>query len=150
MITGYFDPDSAHPRPSVELDLQIPATDAGVRGVTFLIDTGADYTVLSPTDAINLRVELGVDLLSLPPGVMLGGIGGEIATRRIQAAIFIGGYIWQGEILLAESPPGRFIEMPSILGWDVMRYLTLFMDYATRRVLLLEPGDAATVSFPDG
>lgn len=31
-----------------------------------------------------------------------------------------------------------------------MRYLTLFMDYATRRVLLLEPGDAATVSFPDG
>ena len=116
----------------------------------FLIDTGADYTVLSPNDAGRLRTELGVDLLSLPPCVMLGGIGGEIATRSLQAAIAIGGYDWQGEILLAESPPGRFIEMPSILGWDVMRYLTLFMDYATRRVLLLEPGDAATVSFPGG
>ena len=150
MITGYFDPDSAHPRPSVELDLRIPATDAGVRDVTFLLDTGADYTVLSPTDAINLRVELGVDLLSLPLGPMIGGIGGEIATRRLRVAIARSNFVWQGEILLAEPPPGRFIEMPSILCWDVMRYLTLFTDYATRRVLLLEPGDVAVVSFPDG
>ena len=147
MITGYFDPDTDHPRPLIDLNIQ---TLAGVLRVSFRIDTGADRTLLSPEVGVRLIEELGVDLLSLPLGPMIGGIGGEIATRRIQAAIFIGGYIWQGEILLAEPPPGRFIEMPSILGWDVMRYLTLFMDYATRRVLLLEPGDAATVSFPDG
>ena len=148
MITGYFDPDSAHPRPSIELDLRIPATDAGVLDIAFLVDTGADYTVLSPTDAINLRVEYGVDLLSLPFGPMLGGIGGEIATRRLEVAIARSNFAWRGEILLAEPPPGRFIEMPSILGWDVMRYLTLFMDYAADRVLLLEPGDAMPVSLP--
>ena len=150
MIAGYFDTDTGQPRPSIQLNVHTLATDGGVLDVTFLIDTGADYTVLSPNDAVRLRTELGVDLLSLPPGVMLGGIGGEIATRRIQVAIARSNFAWQGEILLAEPPPGRFIEMPSILGWDVMRYLTLFMDYATRRVLLLEPGDAATVSFPDG
>ena len=84
----------------------------------------------------------------MPFGPMLGGIGGEIATRRIQAAIPIGDYDWRGEILLAEPPPGRFIEMPSILGWDAMRYLALFMDYAADKVLLLEPGDVAPVSLP--
>lgn len=150
MITGFFDSDTGHPRPSVELDVRTFEPGAGPLRVAFLIDTGADYTILSPNDAINLRVELGLDLLSLPAGATIGGIGGEIATRRLQATIPIGDYDWQGEILLAEPPPGRFIEMPSILGWDVMRYLTLFMDYATRRVLLLEPGDAATVSLPGG
>ena len=149
MITGYFDPDSAHPQPYVDLEMWIPSVSMDTR-VPFRIDTGADLTLLSPDVGMRLRNELGVDLLSLPFGTVIGGIGGEIATRRIQAAIFIGGYIWQGEILLAEPPPGRFIEMPSILGWDIMRHLALFMDYATRRVLLLEPGDAATVSFPDG
>ena len=95
-----------------------------------------------------MRTQLGVDLLSLPFGPELGGIGGEIATRSLQATIPIGDYDWQGELLLAEPPPGRFIEMPYILGWDVMRHLALFMDYATDQVLLLEPGDVTPVSFP--
>lgn len=150
MIEGYFDTDTGYPRPSIELNVYTLADDGDVLDVKFLIDTGADHTALSPIDAINLRVELGVDLLSLPFGPMLGGIGGEIATRRLRVAIVRSNFAWQGEILLAEPPPGRLVEMPSILGWDVMRYLTLFMDYATRRILLLEPGDAATVSFPDG
>ena len=148
MITGYFDTDAGHPRPSIELNVRTPESDAGTIRVSFLLDTGADYTVLSPATGVRLRTVLGVDLLSLPFGPTLGGIGGEIATRRLQAAIARGNFVWRGEILLAEPPPGRFIEMPSILGWDVMRYLTLFMDYAADRVLLLEPGDAMPVSLP--
>ena len=105
MITGTFSIDSNHPRPVVELDTKIPAEDGDILRVRFLIGTGADYTLLSPHDAIRLRIDLGVDLLSLPFGVTLGGIGGEIATRRIEATIAIGNHIWEGEILIAEPPP---------------------------------------------
>ena len=148
MIEGYFNPDSPHPRPSVELDASFPVAGGEAFRVRFRIDTGADRTLLSPEVGVSLRTELGVDLLSLPFGPMIGGIGGEIVTRRLQAAIARSGFVWRGELLLAEPPPGRFIEMPSILGWDVMRYLALFMDYAADQVLLLEPGDAMPVGLP--
>ena len=148
MKTGYFDPDSVHPQPYVDVDVEVRVSGVSHTGlrVPFRIDTGADRTLLSPEAGVRLGSQLGVDLLSLPFGATLGGIGGEIATRRIQATIPIGAYVWEGEILLAEPPPGRFIEMPSILGWDIMRYLALFMDYETDRVLIFEPGEAADVS----
>ena len=142
MITGTFSLDAERPRPVVDLDTRIPSENDDVLRVRFLIDTGADYTLLSPRDAIRLRVDLGVDLLSLPIGITIGGIGGEIATRRIEATVAIGNYIWEGEVLIAESPPGRFLEIPSLLGWDVMRDVSLFMDYASGRVWLLEPGES--------
>jgi hypothetical protein len=76
MIRGYFGGHPNRRRPFVIADLAIPAL-AVVGTVHFLVDTGADSTVLAPRDAASLRLDFG----RLPMGMPSTGVGGQ--TPRV-------------------------------------------------------------------
>ena len=109
------------------------------REVDFLIDTGADITVVSPQDALFL---FGIDhyqeLLTRSPGVSLSGIGSGFAvTQPIQLFLFdeaggLAGFERNATIMgLAvdsEGQPGNW-SMPSLLGRDILEQFTLTISY---------------------
>lgn len=82
MIHGRFRGD-IRPRPYVDLNVGFPVADNWSLDIPFLIDTGADHTLLSPAEGVRLHQDLGVDLLSLPRGEPIGGVGGYMETRTI-------------------------------------------------------------------
>lgn len=147
MMRGYF-LDRPQPRPYVDLTVAFPVADNGSLVVPFLIDTGADHTLLSPAEGIRLRERFGVDLLSLPRGEPIGGIGGYMETRTVRMSVTMGSYTANVHASLAEPPTyGNFPEMPSLLGWDILRDFTLLIEHRTSSVLLLEQGDVERVNF---
>ena len=151
MIRGYFRYGSGRHRPYVDLAVRFPVAENASIEIPFLIDTGADHTLLSPTEGVHLRQELGIDLMSLPRGESIGGVGGYIETRTIETVIAIGSYVSTLSISLAEPPThGNFPLMPSLLGWDVIGDFAIFIEQRTNRVLLLERGDIEHIKFAVG
>ena len=147
MIRGYF-LGRPRPRPYVDLTVEFPTAGNGSLDIPFLIDTGADHTLLSPAEGVRLRQDLGVDLLSLPRGEPIGGVGGYMETRTIEVSIAIGSYTTNVQASLAEPPTyGKFPEMPSLLGWDILRAFALYIEHRANSVLLLERGDTEHVNF---
>ena len=71
-----------------------------------MVDTGADRTLLSPFVGARLHERLGVDILSLPFGTPIGGIGGQTETRTIDATLDIGELSISATLSLVEPPPG--------------------------------------------
>lgn len=147
MIRGYFQEDDLILRPYVDLELVFPIADNQSLEISFLVDTGADYTLLSPLDGVRLRGELGVDLLDLPFGMPIGGIGGQTETRMIDATLDIGEQSISTTLSLVEPPPGQFPTMPSLLGRDILYELALFMEYRKDRLLLLDDSETEHISF---
>ncbi len=147
MILGYFQTEGRFQRPYVDLILQFPVADNRQLEVSFLVDTGADRTLLSPTEGMRLRQQLGIDLLSLPFGPPIGGVGGETQTRMIDATLDIGEQSISTTLSLLEPPPGQFPTMPSLLGRDIIYELALFMEYKTDRLLLLDDSETQHTRF---
>ena len=149
MIRGYF-LGRPRPRSYVDLHVEFPDANSGALSIPFLIDTGADHTLLSPTEGVRLRQDLGIDLLSLPRGEPIGGVGGYLETRTIGAYMTIGGYTANVQISLAEPPTyGNLPEMPSLLGWDIIRNFAVFLEHHTNSVVLLEREDTELANFID-
>ncbi len=146
MILGYFQTEGAFQRPYVDLILQFPVADNRQLEVSFLIDTGADRTLLSPAEGARLRQQLGIDILSLPFGPPIGGVGGETQTKMIDSTLDIGGQSISTTLSLVEPPPGQFPTMPSLLGRDKFYQLALFMEYRTDRLLLLDESETEPIS----
>ena len=88
-----------------------------------------------------------VDLLGLPFGSPIVGVGGQTETRRIDATLYIGEQSISITLSLVEPPPGYFPTMPSLLGRDILYQLALFMEYKTDRLLLLDESETEYVSF---
>ena len=88
MIRGYFSPRFGRQRPFITAPLEFPSASEPNRELVahFLIDTGADRTVLARRDVEKLT-DLGVVLEDLPPGPSSTGIGGRVRTRVIDAII---------------------------------------------------------------
>lgn len=147
MIRGYFQTEGRFQRPYVDLILQFPVADNRQLEVSFLVDTGADHTLLSPTEGTRLRQQLGIDLLGLPFGPPIGGVGGETQTRMINATLDIGEQSISITLSLVEPSPGQFPTMPSLLGRDILYQLALFMEYRTDSLLLLDESETETISF---
>lgn len=147
MILGYFQTEGGFQRPYVDLILQFPVADRRQLEISFLVDTGADRTLLSPTEGVRLRQQLGIDLLSLPFGSPIGGIGGQTETRMIDATLDIGKQSISTTLSLAEPPPGHFPTMPSLLGRDILYQLALFMEHKTDRLMLLDETETEHTSF---
>ncbi len=80
MIQGYFSTIGATRRPFVYASLQFPVLSDLHFGVEFLVDTGADRTMLSPSDA----ARIGIDLSTLSLGARSTGVGGQVQTREIE------------------------------------------------------------------
>ena len=55
MIPGYFQDEDSILRPFVDLTLEFPIADNQSLRVAFLVDTGADRTLISPVDGARLR-----------------------------------------------------------------------------------------------
>ncbi len=131
MNSGYFRYQGSTQRPYIDLTVGFPVTNNQSLRISFLVDTGADRTLLSPFDGARLRGDLGVDLLGLPFGSPIGGIGGQIETRMIDATLDVGEQSISTTLSLVEPPPGQFPTMPSLLGRDIIYELALFMEYRT-------------------
>src|SRR5205823_6451407 len=80
-------------QPFVAVTLQFPALHNPNRsfGVHLLVDTGADLTLVSPSDAIRLQSSLGIVLASLRQGPQMTGIGGSPQSRLIEATLNLPG-----------------------------------------------------------
>ena len=147
MNSGYFRHQGSTRRPYINLIVRFPGANNQSLEIPFLVDTGADRTLISPVDGARLRRELGVDILGLPFGMPIGGIGGQTETRIIDATLDIGEQPISTTLSLVEPPPGHFPTMPSLLGRDIIYELALFMEYRTDRMLLLDESETEGVSF---
>ena len=145
MILGYFQNDDSILRPYVDLTLRFPVADDRPLRISFLVDTGADRTLLSPLEGARLRQRLEIDLLSLPFGAPIGGIGGQTETRAIDTNMEIGEQSISTTLSLVEPPPGSFPTMPSLLGRDILYRLALFMERKTDRLLLLDESETGRI-----
>lgn len=141
MIRGYFDGPPGRRRPFVTATLTIPAlTLAGE--VHFLVDTGADSTLLAPRDA----TVLGIDPSRLAPGPPGVGVGGRTPTTSADAFITLDGLTLVTTIRLLVPTSTRqhqaLASIPSLLGRDVLRRFALFVEERTDPVLLLTADEA--------
>lgn len=117
MIQGSLVGVPGRRRPLMIARVQIPSQRVG-GDVTFLIDTGADSTLLAPADVLALKLDLG-RARNGPETTGVGGTMGTVLSR-----------------------------IPSLLGRDILSQFALFFEERTRRVLLLEPDEAERVPFP--
>ena len=134
MIRGYFSESDGINRPFIRCLVDFPSTpNARVIAPEFLIDTGADRSLLSPRDAIGI----GLDFSILGRGPTSRGVGGETPTLLVESMIYVGGYT----IPLTLSIPEAQRPIPSVLGRDFLANFALFMEERTGRVLLLDEAD---------
>lgn len=143
MIQGYFRSTGSLKRPYVNGAVHLP--DVGISGIDirFLIDTGADRTLLGHRDALRMSRVYGVDLTQLRVGLPFRGIGG-VSTKRyvVQAVLEFGVFSTDLDLAILEPVHGQPPSIPSLLGRDVLVHFALFMEERTNRVLLLEPAEA--------
>lgn len=147
MIGGYFRGPPGRLRPYVVARLTIPVANAA-RDVHFLVDTGADSTLVAPRDAI----ALALDLRTLPGGPPSVGIGGTTPTAYADATLALGDrtYGLSVRILAPANPTQRRVlgAVPSLLGRDMLSHFALFLEERTSRVLLLDPLEADALALP--
>ena len=134
MIRGYFRTVRGRNRPFIRCLVGFPSTpNARVIAPEFLIDTGADRSLLSPRDAIGI----GLDFSVLARGPASRGVGGETTTLLVESMIYVARY----RIALTLSIPEAQRPIPSVLGRDFIANFALFMEERTSRVLLLDQTD---------
>lgn len=118
MLRGRFGDSTG--RPYIEGRLLIPRFNIDAR-VSFLIDTGADSSLIAPADARAMRMpygRLGRPLESL-------GIGGRALSHSVRASIaFIDPgkavHIYHLDALDVAVPDPEIDEMPSLLGREIL------------------------------
>ena len=149
MTTGYFQTDSAYRKPYIDIEVSFP--DAGNRSLitAFLIDTGADSTMLSFDILVYIRNELGIDFFDLPVSEKpISGVGGYVRTRTIRATLTIGNYSTTMPVPIMEPPSGTPVAMPSLLGMDILQDFALFVESRSDRVMLLDAAQTEGIAFP--
>ena len=120
-------------------------------GVDFVIDSGADYSVLGPEDALDVfgPAYLSLDFADPDTSLELSGVGGGVTRlllRELPLAFFAddGSRVAVTLILaIAEpSPPapsdrGSWL-LPSLLGRDILHHFDLRLSYHPPTVALIE------------
>jgi hypothetical protein len=143
VIRGYFRRAHGISRPFVDATLEFPTLGDQSIDVSFLVDSGADCTVLSPT----IAGALGAVVNTMSPGPITAGVGGMTDTRAVRAVLQFGDVAIPIVLVVFEAT-GRTTAMPSILGRDALSHFALVMEERTDRVLLLEPDEAARINWP--
>ena len=144
MIFGYFQPNRhGVTRPYIDLDVELHMPVDARLEVTFVVDTGADRTLLSPFVAQRLYSEFDFDIRSLSRGPSLTGIGGQATTRQVGATLNLGRQWTRMPTLIVDAPPGPN-SMPSLLGRDIIDDFALLIERHRERVLLLDDAEAET------
>ena len=131
-------------RPFVLAHVVIPAL-AIAGDVNFLVDTGADGTLLAAADAARLEIATS----RLPKGTASRGVGGATPTVHTEATITLGPDRYQLELRILAPETARqrreLAHVPSLLGRDILSRFALFYDHVVGLVLLLEPDEAAAI-----
>lgn len=124
-LAGWFEGTPGAPYIYAEVDLP----DLGIpETIPFLLDTGADTTVLMANDA----ARMGIDFRNMPPSPKLGsGVGGYIRIYHADANITFADrenlYVYRAELAIAE--PGQHNRgLPSLLGRDILNRWRLRYD----------------------
>ena len=136
MTSGYFKAEGALRIPYIDATVTLP--DAGNRSIdiSFVVDTGAERTLISPSDGQRLHEYLGIDIRSMPRGNPIGGIGGVLQTRLVSATLVVGSYETTMPLPIVDLPPGPY-DMPSLIGRDIIYDFALFMEHNADRLFLL-------------
>jgi predicted aspartyl protease len=147
MIRGFFHEEGGRRRPFITAHLAIPSQSAS-GDVEFLVDTGADSTVLAPADAIFL----GLDVARFRRGTPSTGVGGTIGTAFTDATLTLDDLTYDLPLRLlvpTTRAQGRALfRLPSLLGRDFLSHFALFMEERSRRVILLESHEVASLRLP--
>ncbi len=103
--------------------------------VPFLIDTGADCSLLMPADARRLNI----DFQKLIYTRESHGVGGVCKEHRAPASLIVSdqklAYGYRFALSIAE-PTEDLEECPSILGMDILRYWKLTCDYSEKQLFI--------------
>jgi hypothetical protein len=150
MKPGFFKVQGGIRRPFIEAVLFFPLIGQHSIPIAFLIDTGADRTVLSPNEGRRLRQDYGLDLLSLPTGSPSRGVGGQMGTRLIEATLTIDDFSKELMVPIFEpSPSVPFPDwMPSLMGRDIIYEFGLHVSDRRNRVLFLDAGEEEGLNLP--
>ena len=131
--------------------IEILVSIAGMQDtVRFLIDTGADVSILGPDDSLAVlgSAAFAINFISDPRSLHIMGIGG--GARYVVRDAVLTFYSTEGErhalampILIAEPAPPRLAEPgppqpPSVLGRDFLRHFHLELRCGDQRHALLE------------
>ena len=150
MKQGYFETEGAFKRPYMRATLSSPLIPNNSVRIEFLVDTGADRTVLSPSEGKRLREDYGIDLLSLPRGLPSRGVGGQMHTRLIDATLTMDGFSKGMTLPIFEPPPSMPFPdwMPSLLGRDIIYEFALHVSERRNRVLFLDAAEEDALDLP--
>jgi hypothetical protein len=146
MIRGYFEPFRfERPVAQIEVDVSLPRVSPFPAKIEFLIDTGATSSTVHPSDMLSRFRVIPSELASAErwPRQRAGwGIGGrvidyiesaELRFRRDNGTVLM----LAQDILIAQFTPENE-DLPSLLGWDVLRHFRLTLDARTSLVQLDE------------
>ena len=107
----------------------------------FMVDTWADTTVLSRSDAESL----GVDFAGLEEPYDVGGIGGTMRMYSVPAAVCLSDGSNERFFNLPIGIPekiaddGSYEEMPSLLGRDIINQSVMVYDFLRRKLEFVFP-----------
>ena len=116
MLTGRFGESSG--RPYIEAKIYLPGL--GISGeISFLVDTGADTSLLAPSDSLRLGIDDSL-LTGDSECIGVGGIGHNFVEKSV--IVFADEeFVYVYEILLDVSQQNAMSEdVPSILGRDIL------------------------------
>ena len=131
------------------IELPLPA-ERKRRRIRFMLDTGADVTLLSPTDAYRLLEEeyLNLDFDHDPYRISLFGAAGGGAVCIVRNARYgfrtdSGVHLWIAAPILitapprSDVPPDREPRIPSLLGRDLQRRFSIQLEHGEAPLVLL-------------
>ena len=118
MLEGRFGGNTG--RPYIDGRLYVLGRQDSTSDISFLVDTGADGSMLMPADALRMDVDYG----KLRPGSDAVGISGTARTFVEDAVVvfsepgrFLYAYVIQ---LRVAEPADAIMDLPSLLGRDVL------------------------------
>ncbi|MEX1022764.1 MAG: aspartyl protease family protein [Dehalococcoidia bacterium] len=142
MIRGHFKRrGSAPPAPYVTVPVRIAGSHPWT-AVDFLVDTGADLTVIHPQDAARVVPNYATrDFDEDPSRRAVGGIGGTSTFVTMTFDLLLvddeHGAIAATLPLLVAGPRGDVLRnAPSLLGRDILSEFALYVDARTGTVTL--------------
>ena len=141
MIRGLFSTDEggAVHLPFIPFRLEFPNQPNVIGNIYFLIDTGADTTILSLLEARSI----GLEVANLDRGE-IGGVGGSVETRILEATLHAQNYTKTLTIHIPEDNE----EIPSLLGRDFISAFTLIIRERHGAALLLDDDEADALNLP--
>jgi hypothetical protein len=114
--------------------------------VDFLVDTGADRSVLAPSE---YQDYFRYQDASRYPLSFPSGFGGSMRTHVVPARLALrtdaGAYLFEPLMIEVPDPRGYVKGLPSVMGRDVLSRVRLELDRSSGTVALREPEVSAAV-----